>query len=300
MGGHLILTVGLPGSGKTTLARGWARSAPDRIVTVSRDDIRSMVFNQYGIVKDEGLVSRLEETQVKELLKAGLVVIVHDMNLRSKYRKRWFEIATKCGATFELHDLTDVPLSVCLERNGLRPKQELVPEKVIIDNYNKFIKGKTLETYEDTPVKASEIYSPDFTKPRAIIVDVDGTVALHGDVRDPYDTSKYHLDKPNQPVINLVRREHYDSDVQIVFTTGRHEDFREVTRKWLTDNVGVPFTLIMRENKNTEDSDEKLMLFDNYIRDHFWVNYCLDDRDRVVRAWRSIGLTCLQVAEGDF
>jgi hypothetical protein len=27
---------------------------------------------------------------------------------------------------------------------------------------------------------------------------------------------------------------------------------------------------------------------------------CLDDRNSVVKLWRDLGLTCLQVAEGDF
>ena len=30
------------------------------------------------------------------------------------------------------------------------------------------------------------------------------------------------------------------------------------------------------------------------------VKFVLDDRNRVVEMWRSLGLTCLQVADGDF
>jgi hypothetical protein len=48
------------------------------------------------------------------------------------------------------------------------------------------------------------------------------------------------------------------------------------------------------------DAIVKLELFDQHVRDRYRVAYVLDDRDRVVRAWRSIGLTVLQVADGDF
>lgn len=303
MAGHLILMVGLPGSGKTTKAREWASGAPNRIVTVSRDDIRQTVFNQYGLVKDhENLISQIEEDQVTRLLKAGLLVVVHDQNLRRKYRSRWYEIAIKAGAGFSLEDLTDVPVETCLERNSLRKvNQGRVPEEVITSNYWKFIKGKELEDYVDAFTQKSPIYTPDFTKPRAFIVDIDGTVAEGTTVRGPFDTSKYHLDLPKQDVIDLVQKLHYNSGMIPVFTTGRHEDFRDVTYEWLIANLKMPVEhLYMRKNRQTPDDQEKLMLFDKYIRHNFWINFCLDDRDRVVRAWRSIGLTCLQVAEGDF
>jgi predicted kinase/uncharacterized HAD superfamily protein len=296
--------VGLPGSGKTTLAKDWARGAPNRIVTVSRDDIRQTIFNQYGIVKDrEDLISKIEEFQVSQLLNAGLLVVVHDMNLRAKYRKRWYEIAEKARATFSLEDLTGVPLETCIERNELRHIDKgRVPHEVITSNYEKFVRGKEIDEDKEFIPRPSIIpYFPDYSKPRAFIVDVDGTVAEGSTVRTPYDTSRYHLDLPKQDVIDLVQRLHYDSGMRPLFTTGRHEDFRGVTYEWLVTNMKMPVDyLFMRENRQTPDDQEKIMLFDKHIRDNFWVNFCLDDRDRVVRAWRSLGLTCLQVAEGDF
>ena len=44
----------------------------------------------------------------------------------------------------------------------------------------------------------------------------------------------------------------------------------------------------------------KLELFDRHVRDSYDVRYVLDDRQQVVDAWRSIGLTVFQVAEGNF
>jgi hypothetical protein len=44
----------------------------------------------------------------------------------------------------------------------------------------------------------------------------------------------------------------------------------------------------------------KLDLFDAHIRHQYRLEYILDDRDQVVRGWRSIGLTVMQVAPGNF
>lgn len=44
----------------------------------------------------------------------------------------------------------------------------------------------------------------------------------------------------------------------------------------------------------------KAEIFDQHIRGHHNILLVLDDRDSVVKMWRSMGLTCLQVAEGNF
>lgn len=59
--------------------------------------------------------------------------------------------------------------------------------------------------------------------------------------------------------------------------------------------------LFMRPAGDTRnDAVVKLELFDQHIRDRYDVLRCYDDRARVVAAWRSIGLTVFQVADGNF
>ena len=41
-------------------------------------------------------------------------------------------------------------------------------------------------------------------------------------------------------------------------------------------------------------------IYTNNIKDNFKVLFVLDDRTKVVNMWRKIGLTCLQVDNGDF
>lgn len=54
------------------------------------------------------------------------------------------------------------------------------------------------------------------------------------------------------------------------------------------------------EGNNEKDSIIKRRMFDEYIRGKYYVDFVLDDRNQVVEMWRNMGLTCLQVAEGDF
>jgi hypothetical protein len=57
----------------------------------------------------------------------------------------------------------------------------------------------------------------------------------------------------------------------------------------------------MRETGDRrKDSIIKKEIFDRHIRDVYNIEFVLDDRNQVVELWRSLGLTCLQVADGDF
>jgi len=68
---------------------------------------------------------------------------------------------------------------------------------------------------------------------------------------------------------------------------------------WLDND----FELIMRrtvEDRGRPDDDVKYDLFKSRVEADYNVWYVLDDRNKVVKMWREIGLTCAQVAEGDF
>jgi hypothetical protein len=55
------------------------------------------------------------------------------------------------------------------------------------------------------------------------------------------------------------------------------------------------------EGDNRKDSIVKRELFDTHVRNKFYIDFVLDDRDQVVDMWRNdLGLTCLQVDWGDF
>lgn len=134
---------------------------------------------------------------------------------------------------------------------------------------------------------------------KAIIVDIDGTLALKGD-RSPFDWMRVGEDKVNEPIKWLVRS--FKPTVAIIVFSGRDSVCRDITEKWLGEN-GIPYKdLFMRpEGDMRKDSIVKKELYDKYVKGNYEVAFVLDDRNQVVDMWRNeLGLTCLQVAEGNF
>lgn len=309
MPGKISITVGLPGSGKTTVAKLMHEDNPDDVILVSRDGLRAELFNGEGILspQEENYVSKVQKSIVKDAVRVDKHVIIHDTNLREKYRTQWAKVARNHGAEFEIIDLTSVGLDLCISRVYKRYYDEGgrgLPKDVIESLHTKFIKP-----LQGQPVKAPEIDVQPVSfvpwvrtpgLPDAIIVDIDGTVADGKDVRNMYDPTKYHLDKPKREVIRLVQDEAYKLGTQILFVSGRHEDYRDVTEEWLFQHVKVPFELFMRQDRERDDSVEKYLLFDYFIRGNWNPKYVLDDRDRVVDMWRFIKLLTLQVERGEF
>lgn len=140
--------------------------------------------------------------------------------------------------------------------------------------------------------------------PRAIIVDLDGTVALKHPGRGHFDWDKVGLDYPNWAVIEVVVAviaQGYDP----IFVSGRMEQCRQDTKVWLLGHGlwedDYDAALFMRpDGDHRSDDIVKLEIFDREIRHNYAVLGVFDDRNKVVAMWRSIGLTVFQVAPGDF
>ncbi len=135
---------------------------------------------------------------------------------------------------------------------------------------------------------------------RAVLCDLDGTLALRTGDRSPYDWHRVGEDDPNPAVIEIVQVL-WNAGYHIVLMSGRDESCRMQTEMWL-DAQKVPFhELHMRAEKdNRKDSLVKIELYHRHVKDRFDVAFVLDDRRQVVEAWRAIGLTVFQVADGDF
>lgn len=144
---------------------------------------------------------------------------------------------------------------------------------------------------------------------RCWIVDIDGTVA-NTEHRIHYITNGHkdwagwhanaHLDKPIEQMVELLEMA-VTAGIQIVLCTGRDEKCREDTVGWFYDN-NIPFDeLYMRKAGDRRDDDTvKYELLQQIRADGYDPILVFDDRDRVVKMWRSQGLRCFQVQEGDF
>lgn len=135
---------------------------------------------------------------------------------------------------------------------------------------------------------------------KAILVDVDRTIALPGD-RNPYiktleESELVLLDRPNSNVITAVNNMWYCGH-EVVFVSGRYEICRKYTEQWLREYVRtIHFELFMRsDGDNRPDAVVKEELYLRNIKDKYDIAVVFDDRDEVVEMWRKYGLTCFQV-----
>lgn len=323
MPGKLIITRGMSGSGKTTWAKDFCAWEPSFRFRVNRDDLRSMLFGGYRQGYEfEQTVTVIQQNAVRELLRKDKIVVVDDTNLALKHAKAFAKLAHEEGASFEVNDeFLSVPLATCIERDAGRDALKRVGGPVIRNQYERFVKqGLQPVVYTPDYGAVPEPYVPLEGTPAAIIVDLDGTMALMGD-RGPFEWSKVGQDQVNERVaelVSLIQAAHHDvgRSLHVLFTSGRSEVCRPGTLQWLQEKVGIvrdadtfdaddridyEVELFMRpEGDNRKDSEIKLELFNQHIRHIYDVKWVFDDRDQVVQLWRSLGLTCLQVADGAF
>lgn len=294
----LIITRGLPGSGKTTWARQWVTENPSRHTRVNRDDIRAMFgCAPIGDNTQEESVTVAQRAAVEALLRRGRDVVVDDTNLRDRYVRGFQEIAATTGAAVIVKDFTDIPVDVCVARDAARDRH--VGSSIIRTMWHRFIAGRPnpLPTPDPGPTPQPYVTTGG---PNAIIVDIDGTVALMGG-RSPYDEDTVGDDAPNINVIAVVKAM-AGAGNRVIFCSGRTEKCRAATEQWIRDHIDIPYdALHMRQiGDRRKDSTVKLEIFNHSIRHHYNVAGVFDDRRQVVDMWRSLGLTVFQVAPGNF
>lgn len=289
---NVYMTKGLPGSGKSTWAK--TKVGDGQTVIVSNDDLRVMFNNKLWQTnskirdKTEKFVAKAKNALIELALENHLDVIVDATHLSPKYETQLRELVGN-RADIIIKDFTDVPLETCIENDLKRPNS--VGSKVIMDMYERSLKK--------VQAPEREVIEFDHNLPNAIMVDVDGTLA-NIDWRDPYDASRCDEDGVYGEIVYLVNNMYLDGNVVIIMS-GRMDTYQEPTKKWLANNQVRYDKLYMRQAGDyRKDSIIKKEIFDNHIRGKYNITFVLDDRNQVVDMWRSIGLRCLQVEEGNF
>lgn len=277
----IILLKGLPGSGKSYWAKAQCNA---ETVRVNKDDIRAMMGGEFSKGK-ENITLAIRDQAVIQALKQGKTIIVDDTNFAPQHEARMREIALAFDAQVEIM-LFDTPVADCIKRDAARPNP--VGKAVIMDMYRKYLK----------PLPEPVQHNPEL--PTCIIVDIDGTLA-HMTGRSPYDYTRVHEDVVDEKIQWLANNVARDAMAKMIVLSGRKDDCRDETSRWLMDNnISFDYLLMRKSEDDRPDWIVKKEIYERYIKGKYNVLFVIDDRDQVVTMWRDEGLKCLQVAEGNF
>jgi hypothetical protein len=137
------------------------------------------------------------------------------------------------------------------------------------------------------------------TRRKAVIVDVDGTLAdvrgiRHHVTTKPKDFDAFHAASadvpPNQQAIDFVQR-HHDAGHVIVVVTARRQQWLGVTQAWLDQHVPVPFDGPFHRADDDFRPDVQVKRdIHRYLARHFDIRGAIDDNPNVIALWDSIGI----------
>ena len=289
----ILVLQGPPASGKSTFARNFIKDNHNYVI-VSRDDIRDSL-GEYWVPSRENLVSKIERDNIISSIDMGFNVIIDATNLNPKTIAKWEAIADEKQCDIEYREFW-VPFHEAIARDQNENRKHKVGYKVIKGFYDRY----NPELLNEKNWDCRFLLTQDNTKKPAIICDVDGTIALRQG-RSPYDYEKCDSDLPNTPVFELLKE--LSANNHIIFVSGRENigECMKKTQEWIGNYYTPPFTLLMRQ-KNDHRPDEivKEELYHKYIEPYYNVKAVFDDRDKVVKMWRDLGLLCNQVYYGNF
>lgn len=279
----LLLTVGISGSGKSTYA---AELVKQNWIEINRDWWRFKLFTDgvhnwslYKFTKErENTVTEQCYITFHMAVQLGLNVVVSNTNLNQKDHTYWKTKAEEAGYEFEVKYF-DITLTEALKRDRKRGALS-VGQDVLFDQWQKWLEITNARKYE-----------PNERKPKAIVLDIDGTIALVNG-RKHFDYSKAVLtDKPRKDVLEMVEAYAQSTNSLIICVSGREDVCREHTIAWLKKHMVDWNMLFMRESGDFRcDTIVKEEIFWKYIASDYNIIAAFDDRKRVVRKWIDIGI----------
>jgi predicted kinase len=122
---RLIVLIGIPGSGKSSLA---GQLQPLGYRVISTDQIRAQLFGDPAIQGRWPLIWAEVERQLQTVVQTGLAVY-DATNTKRRGRRQLIRLARSLGFEQVIGFWLHPPLALCLERNQQRERQ--VPDSVI-------------------------------------------------------------------------------------------------------------------------------------------------------------------------
>lgn len=298
----IIILSGISASGKSTWTRNKIQTCQN-FISVSRDKIRELMFgydestvhNYYkspNFKANEKLISVFQTTNIRQALSQGFDVIIDNTNLDKYFIEEIMKEFPQCDFEFVLIEC-DVEIAKLRDAQRLRK----VGGDVIDKQFKQLQHLKTVFNFEKIYSKLVKYESNEFF-PNAIICDLDGTIADYSATRPAYgfEASLIRLDKVIEPVRDIVWE--YSNYGNIIFLSGRTDNYLAETYKWLGDNLGedIPFTLFMRKSNDfRKDNIIKYEIFNEKIRNTYNVKFAIDDRNSITSLWQSLNIFTINV-----
>lgn len=142
---RLIVTQGIPASGKSTWAREQVLKDPEGTVLISKDHIRNML-GEYWVGPREPLVKEMSRALAFIALNNTYNVIIDDTNLHPTHIPFWEEVAEDYDLELEVKRF-DIDLGTALQRDAERGNK--VGAEVLTKFYNELYHNPDNPYYVD-------------------------------------------------------------------------------------------------------------------------------------------------------
>ena len=155
-----------------------------------------------------------------------------------------------------------------------------VGQDVLFDQWQKWLK-----------ITNARKYVPDTSKPKAVLVDLDGTLAMntHRDIHDY--SEKVKTDTVRWDVVTLMEQFALYHGAHIIALSGRDGVCYTHTKEWLEENAIMFDCLYMRKEGDRRcDTIIKEEIFWEHIAPNYNVLAVFDDRPRMIRKFKDIGI----------
>lgn len=286
----VLITRGLPASGKSTYARHWVEEDPELRTMIEKDAIRkeSHLFKD-GVYKhkrgDEKIVIKERDRLIHQALAGGVSVISSDTNLTQRHINQISAIARKYGAKVETVDFLDVPLADLIRRDQQR--EDAVGEQVIRRMFHQQVK------------KMPTFLEYDQNLPWVIVCDMDGTLTKGPKNRSPYEWHKVGQDDINLGVAHALDGMKLMEYAKLYIFSGRDGVCRPETEDWL-ERHDIEYDLLEMREKDDQRSDEivKSEMIEKHIRGKYNILIWFDDRVGISTMLRDVyGINVAQIGD---